>query len=38
VHVVTPVGSTVLRTLELVEFSRAAPMHDSLADALDQLS
>ncbi|MGH2944503.1 MAG: STAS domain-containing protein [Solirubrobacteraceae bacterium] len=37
VHVVTPGGSTVLRTLELVEFARAAPMHDSLEDALAQL-
>ncbi len=38
VHVVTPLGSTVLRTLELVEFARAAPMHDSLEDALAQLT
>jgi anti-sigma B factor antagonist len=37
VHVVTPGGSTVLRTLELVEFARAAPMHDSLEEALAQL-
>jgi len=35
VHVVSPEGSMVLRTLELVEFSRAAPMHDSLEQALD---
>ena len=34
VHVVTPGGSTVLRTLELVEFARAAPMHESLEEAL----
>lgn len=34
VHVVTPGGSTVLRTLELVEFSRAAPLHESLEAAL----
>jgi anti-sigma B factor antagonist len=38
VHVVTPLGSTVLRTLELVEFGRAAPMHDSLEAALAQLT
>ncbi|HWI07642.1 MAG TPA: STAS domain-containing protein [Solirubrobacteraceae bacterium] len=37
VHVVTPEGSTVLRTLELVEFARAAPMHDSLKEALEAL-
>ena len=37
VHVVTPGGSTVLRTLELVEFARAAPMHGSLEEALAQL-
>ena len=35
VHVVSPEGSMVLRTLELVEFSRAAPMHDSLEQALE---
>jgi anti-anti-sigma factor len=34
VHVVSPEGSMVVRTLELVEFSRAAPMHDSLEQAL----
>jgi anti-sigma B factor antagonist len=34
VHIVTPNGSMVLRTLQLVEFSRAAPMHDSLEAAL----
>jgi anti-sigma B factor antagonist len=37
VLVVTPGGSTVLRTLELVEFSRAAPLHDSLEGALAEL-
>jgi anti-sigma B factor antagonist len=37
VLVVTPLGSTVLRTLELVEFTRAAPMLDSLEAALAQL-
>ena len=37
VLIVTPGGSTVLRTLELVEFSRAAPLHDSLAAALAEL-
>ncbi|HEV2785427.1 MAG TPA: STAS domain-containing protein [Solirubrobacteraceae bacterium] len=37
VRVVTPDGSTVLRTLELVEFARAAPMHDSLEEALAEL-
>jgi anti-anti-sigma factor len=34
VRVVSPRGSSVMRTLELVEFSRAAPMHDTLDDAL----
>ncbi len=34
VHVVSPQGSMVLRTLQLVEFSRAAPMHDTLEEAL----
>jgi anti-anti-sigma factor len=38
VRVVTPDGSTVLRTLELVEFGRAAPMHDSLEEALAALA
>jgi len=38
VHVVTPGGSTVLRTLELVEFGRAAPMHGSLEEALAGLT
>jgi anti-sigma B factor antagonist len=37
VRIVTPPGSTVLRTLELVEFSRAAPMHGSLEEALAQI-
>jgi anti-sigma B factor antagonist len=37
VHVVTPRGSSVLRILQLVEFTRAAPMHDTLQDALAQL-
>ena len=34
VHIVTPEGSMVLRTLELVDFARAAPMHSSLEEAL----
>jgi anti-sigma B factor antagonist len=38
VHVVTPCGSTVLRTLELVEFARAAPLHETLDEALAQLA
>ena len=37
VHVVSPEGSSVRRTLQLVEFTRAAPMHDTLQDALAQL-
>ncbi len=37
VLVVTPGGSIVLRTLELVEFSRAAPLHASVEDALAEL-
>ena len=37
VQVVSPEGSMVLRTLQLVEFSRAAPMHDTLEQALAQL-
>jgi anti-anti-sigma factor len=37
VLIVTPGGSTVLRTLQLVEFSRAAPLHDSLEAALAEL-
>lgn len=37
VLVVTPSGSIVLRTLELVEFSRAAPLHESLEAALAEL-
>jgi len=36
VRVVSPDGSMVLRTLELVEFSRAAPMYDTLEDALTE--
>jgi anti-anti-sigma factor len=38
VLVVTPGGSTVLRTLELVEFARAAPLHGSLEEALAALA
>ena len=37
VLIVTPGGSIVLRTLELVEFSRAAPLHDSVEAALAEL-
>jgi anti-anti-sigma factor len=37
VLIVTPGGSIVLRTLQLVEFSRAAPLHDSLEAALADL-
>ena len=37
VLVVTPRGSIVLRTLELVEFARAAPLHHSLEAALAEL-
>jgi anti-anti-sigma factor len=37
VLVVTPRGSIVLRTLELVEFARAAPLHESLESALAEL-
>jgi anti-anti-sigma factor len=37
VLIVTPGGSIVLRTLQLVEFSRAAPLHDSLEGALAEL-
>jgi anti-anti-sigma factor len=37
VLIVTPGGSIVLRTLQLVEFSRAAPLHDSLEAALAEL-
>jgi anti-anti-sigma factor len=36
-HIVSPEGSMVLRTLQLVEFSRAAPMHDTLQHALAQV-
>jgi hypothetical protein len=34
---VTPDGSTVHRTLQLVDFSRAAPIYESLQDALEAL-
>jgi anti-sigma B factor antagonist len=34
---VTPEDSTVRRTLQLVEFARAAPMYSTLADALESL-
>jgi anti-anti-sigma factor len=37
VLVVTPRGSIVLRTLQLVEFGRAAPLHDTLEAALADL-
>ena len=37
VLIVTPPGSIVLRTLQLVEFARAAPLHDSLEAALADL-
>ncbi len=37
VQVVSPEGSMILRTLQLVEFSRAAPMHGSLEEALAEL-
>jgi anti-anti-sigma factor len=37
VLIVTPGGSIVLRTLQLVEFARAAPLHDSLEAALADL-
>jgi anti-sigma B factor antagonist len=37
VLIVTPRGSIVLRTLELVEFARAAPLHGSLEAALAEL-
>jgi anti-anti-sigma factor len=37
VLIVTPTGSIVLRTLQLVEFGRAAPLHDSLEEALADL-
>lgn len=35
--IVAPGGSTVQRTLQLVEFSRAAPMHTTLESALSSL-
>jgi len=31
-------GSTVHRTLQLVEFSRAAPIHETLDEALEELA
>ncbi|MEY2514201.1 MAG: anti-sigma factor antagonist [bacterium] len=37
IAVVSPEGSSVLRTLQLVEFARAAPMCDTLQDALVEL-
>jgi anti-anti-sigma factor len=37
VLIVTPRGSIVLRTLQLVEFGRAAPLHDTLEAALADL-
>ncbi|MDX6678350.1 MAG: anti-sigma factor antagonist [Solirubrobacteraceae bacterium] len=37
VAVVSPEGSGVLRTLQLVEFARAAAMHDTLQEALTDL-
>jgi len=36
--IVTPDGSIVHRTLQLVDFSRAAPIHETLDSALDSLS
>ena len=36
--IVTPDGSTVQRTLQLVAFSRAAPMHETLDEALEALA
>jgi len=35
--IVTPDGSTVHRTLQLVDFSRAAPMHETLEDAFESI-
>jgi anti-anti-sigma factor len=37
VLIVTPAGSIVLRTLQLVEFGRAAPLHETVQDALAEL-
>lgn len=36
-RVVAPAGSMVLRTLELVDFARSAPMHETVAAALADL-
>lgn len=36
--IVTPKGSTVHRTLQLVDFSRAAPIHETLEAALESLA
>ena len=35
-HVVAPPGGAVARVPEVVEFGRAAPVHASLGEALDQ--
>ena len=37
-HVVSPGGSLILRALELVEFSRVAPMYDTLEEALAEVT
>jgi anti-sigma B factor antagonist len=37
-HVVAPQGQPVRRVLEIVEFDRAAPVHESLEEALAGLS
>ncbi len=34
VHVVSPTGGTAARSMRLVGFAQAAPLHDSLDDAL----
>jgi len=36
--IVTPDGSTVHRTLQLVDFSRATPIHETLDEALEALA
>jgi anti-sigma B factor antagonist len=36
-HVVAPQGDAVARVLDIVEFGRAAPVHESLDDALAAL-
>lgn len=36
--IVTPNGSTVHRTLQLVDFARTAPIHDTLDEALEALA